>query len=225
MVRRRINVLAALAIGLAISSNAPPATARNDEAAEPVDAIWREHRINFDYHSFNVHYSCSGLQRKVSSILQAMGAHQDIAVAVNCNGNDLVTSVNMLLTLKVPVVASEENVRAATTYTTQQELVARLQRVQLPSATDLQRFSATWRTVALTRNRRLGLDSGDCDLLIGVRDQLLPKLGISTTKGGFHCYGSGTRTRPTFRIAAWLPVEPPTLALAGDSGAMLPTVD
>jgi hypothetical protein len=225
MVGHRISVLTAVAaIGLGMTIGSLPAMARSSEAlAEPIDAIWRQHRVNFDYHSFNVRYSCDGLQSKVRSILKAMGAHQDLEVAVNCPSGGLVTSASLLLTLKLPVVASEENVRSATTYTTQQELVARLRSVQLPGANDLQRFNAQLRTIKLTRDRRLNLDSGDCDLLEGVRDQLLPKLGISSN--AFHCYDGGTRTRPKFEVAALVPVEPTPVALAAEPRMSISTVD
>jgi hypothetical protein len=223
--RHRLNVLAAVAtLGLGLTLSSVSAAARNVEAlGEPVTAIWREHRIAFDYHSFNVRYSCSGLQKKLGSILKAVGAHDDLEVEINCAPDSFISSANMLVTLKLPVAASEANVLAATTYTTQQELVARLQRVQLPTANDLQRFNAEWRTISLTRNRRLRLDSGDCDLLTGVREQLLPKLGITTQD--FVCYGNGTRTRPKIQVAALVPVEPPAVAVTADSRAAIATVD
>jgi len=224
MLRRRSNVLSALA-ALVVTLATSTANAHTEElSGEPVDAIWRQHRVSFVFHSFNVSYSCDGLQNKLSNILRAMGAHRDVAVEVNCQGGSLVTAANMLVTLKLPVVASEANVRAATTYTTEQQLVARLRSVQLPSANDLERFTAQRRTVTLTRDRRLRLDSGDCDLLSDVRNQLLPQLGISVTEGGFRCYGAGTRTRPQFTVATLVPVAAPQpVALAAQPGDV--TVD
>jgi hypothetical protein len=207
MLRRRFKVLTAVA-ALVVTLGASSAHANTDVAnGEPIDAIWRQHRVNFEFHSFNVRYSCDGLQQKLGMILKAMGAHRDVAVEINCPGGSLVGSANALVTLKLPVAATEENVRAATTYSTEQQLVARLRSVQLPSANDLPRFTAQMRTVTLTRDRRLHLDSGDCDLLSGVRDQLLPQLGIAVTDAGFRCFGGATRTRPLFRIATLVPVE------------------
>jgi hypothetical protein len=207
MLRRRFKVLTAVA-ALVVTLGACSANANTDVASgEPIDAIWRQHRVNFEFHSFNVRYSCEGLQHKLGMILKAMGAHRDVAVELNCPGGGLVASANALVTLKLPVIASEENVRAATTYSTEQQLVARLRSVQLPRANDLPRFTAQMRTITLTRDHRLRLDSGDCDLLSDVRDQLLPQLGIAVTEAGFRCYGGGTRTRPLFRIAALVPLE------------------
>ncbi len=224
MVRRRIQALRALAtLSVAAMIGAPAAHADQGTAlAEPVHAIWRQHQLLFAYNSFRVHYSCSGLRSKVGSILKAIGAHRDVAVDVNCEDNTLVTSAHMMVTFKLPVIASDANVRAATTYTTEQELVARLHKVQLPSATDLPRFNAQLRTVAVTRDRRLRLDSGDCDLLEGVRDQLLPKLGISVTEKGFRCYGDGSRTRPKLEVIALVPIEPAEpVALATEARAVI----
>jgi hypothetical protein len=208
MLRLHIKVVSALA-ALVVTLGAGTVHA-NSEAASPetIDAIWRQHQMPFDFHSFNVRYSCEGLQHKLSSILQAMGAHSDVAMNLNCPSGALVASAQFMVTFKMPVAATEANVRAATTYTAEQQLVARLHSKRLPSANDLQRFSAEWRSISLTRNRRLRLDSGDCDLLAGVRSQLLPQLGMSVTESRFRCPGSGTRTRPTFSVAALVPVEP-----------------
>ena len=225
MLRRRFKVLTAVA-ALVVTLGAASAQAKTEEmSGEPIDAIWRQHRVSFEFHSFNVRYSCEGLQHKLSMILRAMGAHRDVAIDVNCPGGGFVASANALVTLKLPVVASEENVRAATTYSTEQQLVARLRSVQLPSANDLPRFTAQMRTVNLTRDRRLRLDSGDCDLLTGVRDQLLPQLGIAVTEAGFRCYTGGTRTRPLFRIAALVPVEAATPVAAAPVALAAPADD
>lgn len=224
MVRRRIQAFCALAtLSVAAMIGAPAAHADQGTAlAEPVHAIWRQHQLLFVYNSFRVQYSCSGLRTKIGSILKAMGAHRDVAVDVNCDDNDLVSLAQMMVTFKLPVIASEANVRAATTYTTEQELVARLRRVQLPSATDLPRFTAQLRTVTVTRDRRLSLDSGDCDLLEGVRDQLLPKLGISVTEKGFRCYSDGSRVRPKFEVATLVPIEPAEpVAVATEARAII----
>ena len=195
--------------GLILALGSQPAAARDakDALAGPITAIWRLHRIAFEYQGFNVRYSCSGLQGRLRSILKAVGAHDDIDVGVDCTSDSLISSATMLLTFKMPVVASEANVRTATTYTTQQELVAQLKGVRLPTANDLERFTAQWRNVSLGRNRKLGLDSGDCDLLTGVNKQLLPQLGITTQD--FDCHKRDRRTRVKFKVAALVPIEPP----------------
>jgi hypothetical protein len=119
------------------------------------------------------------------------------------------------VTLKLPVPATEENVRAATTFDTRDELIARLQHVELPTSADIQHFAAEWRAISLTRDRRLHLDAGDCDLMQGVRDQIFAKVAIRVTRGHLGCTsGIATRTRPTFEVEALVAASPATLASA-----------
>jgi hypothetical protein len=208
MLRRRIKVLSALAALVVTLGTSTAGASSNLSSTETVDAIWRQHHLAFDFHSFDVRYSCDGLQHKLRSILQAMGAHRDVQMNIQCSSGSLIASAQFMVSFKMPVAATEANVRAATTYTTEQQLVARLHSTQLPSANDLPRFSAELRSISLTRNRRVRLDSGDCDLLMGVREQLLPQLGMSVTESAFRCNGAGTRTRPVFRVAALVLIEP-----------------
>jgi hypothetical protein len=196
-----------------------------DADGERVTAIWRQHQVSFGFHSSNVRYSCDALQSKVSNLLMAIGAHPNMALDLSCQSGGFVDSARFRVTLKLPVVASEENVRLATTYSTEQQLVARLHSVQLPSATDLPRFSAEWRTVTLTRDRRVNLDAGDCDLLAGLRKQLLPQLGIESANGDFRCYGDGTRLRPLFRVSTLMPVAPSPEPVASTAQANTTTIE
>jgi hypothetical protein len=167
--------------------------------AATVAAIWQIERIEFAYHSATVRYSCGNLQRRIAAILQAVGAHSRIGVELGCRSGELVRTANVRLTLAVPVEATEENVRAATDYDTQDELVARLRQTQLPSANDIARFPASWRTVALTRSPPLSLGPGDCDLLRAMRDEVFPRLRVRVVSSGLRC-GGGADTRITPRI-------------------------
>jgi hypothetical protein len=164
-----------------------------------VAAVWQIERIEFTYHSTSVRYSCGNLQRRIAAILQAVGAHSRIGVDLGCRSGDLVRYANVRLTLAVPVEATEENVRAATDYDTQDELVARVRQTQLPSANDIQRFPASWRTVALTRSPPLSLGPGDCELLRAMRDEVFPRLRVRVVSSGLRC-GGGADTRITPRI-------------------------
>src|SRR5688572_21242333 len=152
MLRRRIKVLSALATLVVTLGTSTASGSSNLSSTAAVDAIWRQHHLAFDFHSFNVRYSCEGLQHKLSSILQAMGAHRDVEMNINCASGSLITSAQFMVSFKMPVAATEANVRAATTYTTEQQLVARLRSTQLPSANDLPCFSAEWRSISLARH-------------------------------------------------------------------------
>lgn len=175
-------------------------------AEEPVVAIWQVERIEFAYHSSTVRYSCGNLQRRIAAILQAVGAHSTIGVDLDCRSGDLVRYANVRLTLAVPVEATEENIRAATNYDTRDELVARLRQEQLPSANDIARFPASWRSVALTRTPPLSLGPGDCDLLLAMRDDVFPRLRVRVVSSGLYCGGGAdTRIKPRIQVNALMP--------------------
>jgi hypothetical protein len=181
------------------------AGARAGNEAEPatpdgtVVAIWQIERIDFAYNSTSVRYSCGNLQRRIAMILQAVGAHSKIGVEIGCRSGEMVRYATVHLTLAVPVEATEENIRAATSFGMRDELVARLQQKQLPGANDLERFTATWRTVALTRSPPLSLGPGDCDLLRAMRDDVFPRLRVRVVSSGLRC-GGGADTRIPPRI-------------------------
>jgi hypothetical protein len=175
-------------------------------AEEPIAAIWQIERIEFVYHSSSVRYACGNLQRRIAAILQAVGAHSTIGVDLDCRSGDLVRYANVRLTLAVPVEATEENIRAATNFDTRDELVARLRQTQLPSANDIARFPASWRTVALTRTPPLSLGPGDCDLLRAMRDDVFPRLRVRVVSSGLHCGGGAdTRIKPRIQVNALMP--------------------
>lgn len=191
--------------------NVATASANPGDSAptETIDAIWRIERFDFVYHSSDVFYSCGALQRKISAILRAVGAHARVAVEIRCPGGQLVRNAFASITLAIPTEANQENVRAATTFDTRAQLIARLRRTQLPSANDIQRFPASWQIVSLSRNRTLRLGPGDCDLLRGMRDQVFPKLSVRVASKGLRCStGSATRIPPKIDVSALLPATP-----------------
>lgn len=206
---RRIGWLAFAALtGAVLNTVVASATDSAEQApsAAPIAAIWQIQRVDFVYNSNSVRYSCGNLQRRIAAILQAVGAHSKIGVELGCNSGELVRYANVHLTLAVPVEATEENVRVATDFGTRDELVARLHQTQLPTANDIVRFPASWRTVALTRSPPLSLGPGDCDLLRAMRDEVFPRLRIRVVSSGLRC-GSGADTRipPRINVNALIP--------------------
>jgi hypothetical protein len=199
-------VMAIVTAAIGPLAYANPPLASPVPAAEPLDAIWRIERVELEYRSFNTYYSCAALEAKLTAILRAVGVHENIVVDVRCPGRGFVRDARAYVNLLVPVAATADNVRAATTYDAQTELTARLRNIQLPSANDLPRFAAEWRTISLTRDSNLRLDSADCDLLEAVRDQIFPKLAIRVTRDKLHCTSwSPARLRPTLEVAALMP--------------------
>lgn len=184
--------------------------AEEDEVDSPqgatIDAIWHLERIDFAYHSSTVRYECGALQRRIAEILHSVGAHARVGVELTCASGDMVRHAGAHITLAVPVEATAENVAAATDYDTRAELVARLRNEQLPSANDIERFPASWRTVALTRNPPLSLGPTDCDLLRSMRDQVFPRLRVRVVSSGLNCGGgSDTRIQPRIHVNALMP--------------------
>jgi hypothetical protein len=184
--------------------------AEEDEVASPpgevIDAIWHIERIDFAYQSSTVRYECGALQRRIAEILHAVGAHTRVGVELTCVSGDMVRHAGAHLTLAVPVAATAENLAAATDHDTRDELVARLRHEQLPSANDIERFPASWRTVALTRNPPLSLGPTDCDLLRAMRDQVFPQLRVRVVSSGLNCGGgSDTRIQPRIHVNALMP--------------------
>lgn len=208
----RVAPLAPSLLAAALCCVSPDADANTGDDADEatVNAIWRVQHFDFTYTSSNVYYSCGALQRKVGAILRAVGAHHRVAVDVHCMGGDFVRFAFVRVTLAVPAEATQEAVIAATTFDARAQLVARLRKLRLPTAEDIPRFPAAWKTVSLTRNRALRLESGDCDLLRGMRDQLFPKLSIRVSSGGLRCTpGVATRMRPKLEVTALMPAPSP----------------
>jgi hypothetical protein len=182
---------------------------------EEVTAIWRTQRIEFRHTSFKVAYSCDALLNKMAAILSAVGVWQDARMNIRCS-RGAVGSASAEITLASPVEATPANVEAATTFDGRAELVAHLRHTQLPTATDIERFQASWRTVSLWRDPHLRLTADDCELVRGMHDQILSTLSIRVTKGHLHCSPFATSLKPTFEVAALVPAAVDSVAFVAD---------
>jgi len=195
------------AIGMMVCTLPVSASAQTD--APIVTAIWQTQNLSLDYYSSTVRYSCAGLRSRIGYILRAVGARESVVVHVECNRASFATNARAQIVVTTPVEATEENVRRATDFESRDRLVARMRQFDLPSANDIQRFPAVWRKVALSRDRRLDLSAGDCELLRGMREQIFPKLSVRMTKSSSSCTpGAATRVQPTFEVVALVPVAP-----------------
>ena len=184
-----------------------------------IEAIWRVQQLQFDYSSPTVAYSCSAFKDRIRGILHTVGAHATIAVEAGCRGDELIKSTRARISLAAPVEATDENVRDATTFRAHQVLAARLRGTELPTAANIERFKASWQRISL---RPLRLTRGDCDLLDGLRRQVLPRLSIRAVSG-FHCSIEASRLTPLPRVEALVraqtarvPPPDPLVSLAGD---------
>jgi hypothetical protein len=199
--RRPVNKALMLSLMLVYSGTGLANGNKVDHDAPPMTAAWHLQRIEFNYRSTNIYYSCEGLRNKLVKIMTAIGAREDVRVDIRCRSGAVMNNAETMITVATPVEATPENVAALTTYSTEAQLAARLNTVKLPSANDIERFSAEWRTVELNRIRGAKLEAGDCDLLEGLIDQVFPHLPVRILKQRTSC-SMGGRLGPTLHVAA-----------------------
>jgi hypothetical protein len=100
--------------------------------------------------------------------------------------------------------ATPENVQAATTFATEDELVARLRETQLPTAATIERFPAEWREIPVTKIDGVRIGPQDCELLEDLHKQVLPHIAsIRVVRAKFSCGSSELRaSRPILIVEA-----------------------
>jgi len=176
----------AIAVGLSGPASSGATAGQVGGAGIPLDAIWQVQEFDLHIRTQQFYHSCSSLHQKISGILEAVGAGT-VIVTMSCNKDQLTNEAFARVATAAPVHASQENIEAATTYDSRQELLARLREVQLPSAQDIARFPAEWRTVSLTRVPTLHLGPADCELLRGMNEQIFPRLSIRVVRQRLRC--------------------------------------
>jgi len=152
----------------------------------PVDAIWRVQEFDLHLRTADRYHSCSSLHEKITGILTAVGAGS-VVVALSCRNDQLTNEAFARVAAAAPVIASAENIEAATSFDSRQALVAKIRAVRLPSANDLERFPAEWRTVSIARVPSLHLGAADCELLQGMNEQIFPRLAIRVVRKRLSC--------------------------------------
>ena len=82
-----------------------------------------------------------------------------------------------------------------------------LDRLGAKKAITSEEFSAIWKTVDLSRDRRLDLQPGDCELMAGLRDEVLPKLSIKVVSDQVRCTPKQLDIRtPELKVSALVPL-------------------
>jgi len=179
-----------VAFAACLSCALPASAARVETENEVADAIWRVQEFDFHFRTSGRYHSCTSLHSKITAILREIGAGE-VVVQLACAPNSLTNNTFARVATATPVQASTQNIEAATTYDSRQQLTARLRQIQLPSAADIDRFPAQWREVTLSNNRRLQLGRHDCDLLQDLTRQILPHLSVRIVRKRLNC-GSPT---------------------------------
>jgi hypothetical protein len=204
--------LVRVACALTIAATAVPVFAADTPAnGGQVEAVWKAQSVNFEYRSSGRLYACSALEGKLRMILLRLGAREGVQLRrYSCN--ELIGSARYEVLLESPVEATAQNIRDITTYDSEDELVARVRGVPLPTAEDVQRFPAAWQTISFARDRKLPLDAGDCALVHQIRTQVLPKMSVQVTKDNLDCtWAMGSVARPRLAVSALVPADVATV--------------
>jgi hypothetical protein len=189
MRHRRSRLLVLGFTALLVCASAWSETPRRSAASDaPTEAIWRIQEFDFHFRAQKGHYhSCSSLHSKITGFMEAIGAGS-VIVNIGCDRNALVEHVFAHIATAMPIQATPENVHAATTFDTEQQLVARLRQTQLPTVDTVERFPAEWREVAVRSIHGVRLDPEDCDLLHDLHDQILPQIvSVRVVRKSFSC--------------------------------------
>jgi hypothetical protein len=173
----------------------------------PIPSTWQVQEINYSYVGFTTAYDCDSAAAKIKSILKELGAHPSTKVrASGCESNRPARNFFVTVTAATPVPTADVKPTTAADQS-KQELLTRLGVKSDFSATE---FPAQWKTVDLAKNKRLDLRPGDCELMEGLQDRVLPKLGMKITDNRISCTPNRLGiTTPQMTVSALVPVKSP----------------
>ncbi len=198
--------VASLSVILSSSAVAKSPQPEPSRALQIVEAVWKVQSLSFAYSGYATAYSCDALLDKVREILQSVGARDTLRIR-SWGCTDMVNHGRMEITMESPVEATPQNIQALTTYDGTQQLVARVRNEPLQSAEDVQRFPAAWKSVSMTRERRLKLGPSDCELVEQLRRDVLPRMSIRVEYDRLRCsVAFGNIGQPQLRVAALVAV-------------------
>lgn len=196
--RSRRLIIAALCGGMML-----PLASRAADSSAPVQATWKTQEIRYTYTGFTTAYSCDGAEDRLKAILRALGAHEQTRVsATGCNLSR--PSRNFFITITTATPVPLADAKPADTPTSRDEL---LKRLGVASNQLDETFPAEWKTIELARNRKLDLEPGDCELMEGLRDHVLPKIGVKIVDDRVQCIPrQATLQTPTLTVSALVPL-------------------
>lgn len=184
---------------------APPAADQPIQSAtqSPIQSVWMPQEIRYSYVGFTAAYSCTAAESRLKDILLALGAHPQTKVRANGCYNDRPSkSFFISITTATPVAAKD--MKFVRTEKSEQALIEKLGGAKAVSS---EPFPAQWQTVNLSRDRKLNLKPGDCELMQGLRDSVLPKLSIKVVADGVQCVPHQlTIQTPELTVSALVPV-------------------
>lgn len=185
------------------------------ENSAPVQATWKTQEIRYSYTGFTTAYNCDAAENRLKAILLALGAHEQTRVsAQGCTFNRPSRNFFITITAATPVPLADAS-KAAAGSTSRDEL---LKRLGVPSQQLDEAFPAEWQTVQLSRDRQLDLEPGDCELMQGLRDHVLPKLSVKIVSQRVDCIPRQVSMQtPELTVSALVPMKTPDAPVAPES--------
>ena len=174
-----------------------------DDAQAVMQAKWRPLEIKYSYTGFTTAYDCLAFESKMKRILRTLGAHPQTKVrAQGCTINRPSRNFFVTITTATPIPAAQDD--APRQDKSRQELLDRLG--AQPELNE--QFPAAWKRVDLSDNRALDLQPGDCELMEGLRDHVLPKLNIEVVQDRVVCTPRQVSIdTPKLEVSALVPVK------------------
>jgi hypothetical protein len=195
-----------------LSSSARAAT----DTDKPMQAVWKPVEIRYSYVGFTTAYNCDAFEQKVKNILRTLGAAPQTKVqASGCiDVNRPSRNFFVTITTATPVPQSEAQ---EPQNKSEQELIARLNGGKGKNGLSTEPFAAARKTIDLARERKLDLEPGDCELMEGLRDNVLPKLSVEVVAERIHCKPRQLDiTTPELRVSALVPLPKADDSTAAD---------
>jgi hypothetical protein len=176
-------------------------------SSAPVQATWKTQQIRYSYTGFTTAYNCDAAEDRIKAILRVLGAHEQTKVsATGCNFNRPSRNFFITITTAIPVPVSDAPAKSPAD-ASKEEL---LKRLGVASAQLDETFPAEWKTVELSRNRRLNLEGGDCELMEGLKDRVLPQLGLKIISSRVQCIPRQVSIQPPeLTVSALVPMAKP----------------
>lgn len=162
--------------------------AESAQGSAPIQSVWQPQEIKYSYVGFTTAYNCDAFETKLKNILTTLGAHPQTKVrASGCQQNRPSRNFFVTVTTAMPVPATQEAIERIKSSGYSESRQKLLERLGTKSPVSSDQFPAQWQTVDLAQNRRLDLKPGDCELLEGLRDHVLPKLDIKVVENAVQC--------------------------------------
>lgn len=218
-------------------------------AQERTAAVWKWRELGFFYGSSTAIYSCGALQRRVASILRAIGARGDLEVKVD-HCRELITvpdagmndagsrweapsdgfpdrasdqrqAAHVRIGILLPAEATPEVLAEIERDKSRRELVERVGGKASSKLTDPNVFTAQWQRVTLSR-KTVGLEPVECELLDQMSRGLLQDLGVRVVRRGYVCGpGRVSNISPELEVEVLLPA----LFVTGEAQQRPPPVE